>query len=88
MDGELLDRPDLAAETSFDVLLYIYDLSKELAKSFKKILKGKPLPGIWHTGLVAYGREYYFCSSGIESCRPGETILGEPDQILTLGKTE
>ncbi|XP_015929136.1 uncharacterized protein [Parasteatoda tepidariorum] len=85
--GEL-DRPDLAAETSFDVLLYIYDLSKELAKSFKKILKGKPLPGIWHTGLVAYGREYYFCSTGIESCRPGETILGEPDQILTLGKTE
>lgn len=88
MDGEVLDRPELAAETSFDVLLYIYDLSKELAKSFKKILKGKPLPGIWHTGLVAYGREYYFGSSGIESCRPGETILGEPDQILKLGKTE
>lgn len=41
MDGEILDRPELAAETSFDVLLYIYDLSKELAKSFKKILKGK-----------------------------------------------
>ncbi|GFQ65707.1 desumoylating isopeptidase 1, partial [Trichonephila clavata] len=83
-----LERPELLAETSFDVLLYIYDLSKELAKSFKKILKGKPLPGIWHTGLVAYGREYYFGSTGIESCRPGETILGEPDQILTLGKTE
>ncbi|XP_055935852.1 uncharacterized protein LOC129965740 [Argiope bruennichi] len=87
MNGDV-DRPELLAETSFDVLLYIYDLSKELAKSFKKILKGKPLPGIWHTGLVAYGREYYFASTGIESCRPGETILGEPDQILTLGKTE
>ncbi|GIY49976.1 desumoylating isopeptidase 1 [Caerostris darwini] len=51
-------------------------------------MRCKPLPGIWHTGLVAYGREYYFGSTGIESCRPGETILGEPDQILTLGKTE
>ncbi|GIX75551.1 hypothetical protein CDAR_574551 [Caerostris darwini] len=35
-----VERPELLAETSFDVLLYIYDLSKELAKSFKKILKG------------------------------------------------
>ncbi|KAG8195138.1 hypothetical protein JTE90_023315 [Oedothorax gibbosus] len=87
-NGDVVDRPELLAETSFDVSLYIYDLSKELAKSFKKILKGKPLPGIWHTGIVAFGREYYFGSTGIESCRPGETILGEPDQILTLGRTE
>ncbi|XP_054722843.1 desumoylating isopeptidase 1-like, partial [Uloborus diversus] len=48
----------------------------------------KPLPCVWHTGLVAYGREYYFGSSGIESCRPGETILGAPDQIVPLGQTE
>ncbi|RXG73992.1 Desumoylating isopeptidase 1, partial [Armadillidium vulgare] len=46
---------------------------------------GKQIEGIWHTGVVAYGREYFFGSGGIESCRPGGTILGEPDRVEDLG---
>ncbi|XP_023242567.1 uncharacterized protein LOC111640749 [Centruroides sculpturatus] len=88
-NGETPDYcADVEAETSFDVQLYIYDLARGLRKSLKELLSGKEIPTIWHTGIVAYGREYFFLSPGVESCRPGGTILGEPDQILTLGKTE
>ncbi|KAL1466633.1 hypothetical protein MTO96_026469 [Rhipicephalus appendiculatus] len=59
----------IEAETSFEVQLYIYDLSKGLAKTLSPMLIGKQLPGIWHTSI-------------------GETILKEPDQILSLGRTE
>ncbi|XP_076309626.1 uncharacterized protein LOC143224962 [Tachypleus tridentatus] len=82
------DFSNVEAETTFEVQLYIYDLSKGLAGNLSSIFLGKHLPGIWHTGIVAYGREYFFGSDGINSCGPGETILGEPDQILNLGKTE
>ncbi|XP_053640138.2 uncharacterized protein [Cherax quadricarinatus] len=49
---------------------------------------GKQIEGIWHTGVVAYGREYFFGSGGIESCRPGGTILGDPDKIEELGHSQ
>ncbi|XP_069949888.1 uncharacterized protein [Cherax quadricarinatus] len=51
-------------------------------------MKGKQIEGIWHTGVVAYGREYFFGSGGIESCRPGGTILGDPDKIEELGHSQ
>ncbi|CAN8008054.1 unnamed protein product, partial [Ixodes pacificus] len=51
-------------------------------------ISGKQIPGIWHTSIVAYGREYFFGSMGIESCGAGQTVLHDPDQILTLGHTE
>ena len=31
---------------------------------------GKQLDGIWHTGIVAYGQEWFFGGMGIESCPP------------------
>ncbi|RWS25042.1 hypothetical protein B4U80_04571 [Leptotrombidium deliense] len=82
------DESRFQAETVFEVLLYIYDISKGLAKTFSSMFFGKELPGIWHTSIVVYEREYFFGSVGIQSCNPGETILGEADQILNLGKTE
>lgn len=33
-------------------------------------------------------REYFFGGMGIESCGPGETVMGEPMQIVQLGQTE
>ncbi|KAI1291792.1 Desumoylating isopeptidase 1 [Halotydeus destructor] len=79
---------NVKAETSFDIQLYIYDMSKGLAKVFSAMFLGKELPGIWHTSIIAYEREYFFGGMGIESCNPGETALGHPDQIIQLGKTE
>ncbi|KAK3867583.1 hypothetical protein Pcinc_026964, partial [Petrolisthes cinctipes] len=72
----------------YQVELYVYDLSKGLARSMSPALLGKQIEGIWHTGVVAYGREYFFTSGGIESCRPSGTILGEPDRVEELGESQ
>lgn len=33
-------------------------------------IAGRQLDGIWHTAIVAYGREYFFGPAGINSVRP------------------
>lgn len=85
-DNEQSD--DFKAETSFEVQLYIYDLSRGLAQSLLSQLLGKNIPAIYHTSIVAYGREYFYGGMGIESCDPGCTVLGEPQSIIQLGVTE
>ncbi|KAG5305556.1 DESI1 isopeptidase, partial [Acromyrmex insinuator] len=52
------------------VELYIYDLTKGMAAMMSQILIGRQLDGIWHTAIVAYGREYFFGPVGIQSVRP------------------
>lgn len=32
--------------------------------------QGKQIDGVWHTGVVAYGREYFFGGAGIQACIP------------------
>lgn len=76
------------AEEETEIFLYIYDMSKGLAKTFSAFLLGlfsliffyflknnlnfvflgKEIPGIWHTAVVAFDREYFFGGMGIESC--------------------
>ena len=34
------------------------------------LISGKHLEGVWHTGIVAYGREYFFGAGGVQSVRP------------------
>lgn len=34
---------------------------------------GQHVEGIWHTAIVAYGREYFFGPSGIQTARPVST---------------
>ncbi|ESO85849.1 hypothetical protein LOTGIDRAFT_87444, partial [Lottia gigantea] len=73
----------------FPVKLYVYDLTKGLAKSMSMAFLGKQIDGVWHTGTVVYGEEYYFGGTGgIESCPPCGTILGEPDTIIDMGTTQ
>nr|XP_050024094.2 uncharacterized protein LOC126518293 [Dermacentor andersoni] len=74
--------------TGFEVHLYVYDLSKGLAKKLSPALLGKQLPGVWHTSIVVRGTEYFFGSTGIDSCPAGKTILQEPDKVISLGRTE
>lgn len=45
---------------SFKVQINLYDLSNGMAKAFSPMFLGKLIEGIWHTGLVIYGSEYYF----------------------------
>ncbi|KAF2361386.1 PPPDE putative peptidase domain [Trinorchestia longiramus] len=75
-------------DCAYRVELFVYDLTRGLARTLSSTLLGKQIDGIWHTGVVAYGREYFFGSGGIESCKPGGTILGEPDRIEDLGESQ
>ncbi|XP_071318642.1 desumoylating isopeptidase 1b isoform X2 [Trachinotus anak] len=73
---------------SFPVKLYVYDLSRGMARQLSSLMLGKQLDGIWHTAIVVHGKEYFFVGEGINSCSPGGTPLGEPDSIVDLGFTE
>ncbi|XP_027203361.2 uncharacterized protein LOC113797216 isoform X1 [Dermatophagoides pteronyssinus] len=72
----------------YEVTLYIYDLSKGMARSLSTLFLGREIPAIWHTSIVVYDREYFFGGGGIESCIAGSCQLGQPDQMLSLGYTE
>ncbi|XP_034427118.1 desumoylating isopeptidase 1b [Hippoglossus hippoglossus] len=73
---------------SFPVKLYVYDLSRGMARQLSAVMLGKHLDGIWHTAVVVHGKEYFFVGEGINSCLPGGTPLGEPDSVVDLGITE
>ncbi|XP_032221595.1 uncharacterized protein LOC5520679 isoform X2 [Nematostella vectensis] len=70
-----------------EVHLYVYELSNGLARQMSPLLLGKQIDGIWHTGVVCFGKEFFFGGGGIESCPPGGTILGSPDEVMNLGVT-
>ncbi|KKA18450.1 Thioredoxin [Rasamsonia emersonii CBS 393.64] len=61
-----------------DVELYIYDLSKGLARV---------IDAIYHTSLVFGGVEYFY-GQGIQRTVPGTTHHGEPMEKLHMGRTE
>ena len=56
-------------------------------------LSGQKIDGVWHTGVYAFGREYYFGptgSSGIKNPTPGEfqALAGfGPTRTIVLGTT-
>jgi len=70
------------------VKLYVYDVTHGMASQMAPFLIGRPLDGVWHTGVVVYGNEYFFGGGGINYCPPTGTILGHPTQIVDLGDTE
>lgn len=71
---------------SFPVELYLYDISHGMAKSMSMAFLGQQVDGIWHTGIVCYGYEYYY-GGGIQAALPGQTMAGRPQQIIPLGTT-
>ncbi|XP_078610962.1 uncharacterized protein LOC144881653 [Branchiostoma floridae x Branchiostoma japonicum] len=70
------------------VKLYVYDLSRGMARSMSLPLLGRQIDGIWHTAIVVFEEEFFFGGGGIESCAPGGTILGPPDSVHDLGVTQ
>ena len=69
------------------VNLYIYDLSKGMARQLSFPMLGKQIDGVWHTAIVCFGKEYFYGSNGISSCHPTTTVLGPPDETVCLGET-
>ncbi|NWQ86961.1 DESI1 isopeptidase, partial [Burhinus bistriatus] len=79
------------------VKLYVYDLSKGMARRLSPLMLGKstagPGPpaaasGDSHTSIIVHKDEFFYGSGGISSCAPGGTLLGPPDSVVDLGNTE
>uniref|UniRef100_A0A8C2IBL4 palmitoyl-protein hydrolase n=1 Tax=Cyprinus carpio TaxID=7962 RepID=A0A8C2IBL4_CYPCA len=66
----------------FQTVLFIYDLSRGMARQLSPIMLGE------HTSIVIYGEEFFYGGAGISSCPPGGTMLGPPDTVVELGNTE
>ena len=69
------------------VQLYVYDLSNGLAKQLGQAFIGKQIEGIWHTGVVVYGKEYFY-QGGITNSSPGKSMAGTPLKVIEMGETE
>lgn len=69
-----------------EVTLNIYDLSGGLARQMSMAMVGKQFDGIWHTGVVVYGKEIFF-GGGIQTGVPGRTPYGFPVSQLSMGTT-
>ncbi|MGB1593038.1 MAG: hypothetical protein ACPIOQ_09825, partial [Promethearchaeia archaeon] len=66
------------------VVLHVYDLSNGLAKTMSQSFLGKQIDGVWHTGVVVFGKEFFF-GGGIQHDEPGRTPYGIPVDKIPLG---
>lgn len=69
-----------------EVKLHLYDISSGLAEAASPYVVGHRLEGLWHTGTVVFGNEYYF-SRDIMLDIPGQTAFGAPTKVIHLGYT-
>ncbi|PGH27685.1 hypothetical protein AJ80_00700 [Polytolypa hystricis UAMH7299] len=70
-----------------EVVLYVYDISKGLARNLSLAITGTQIDAIYHTSVVFGDVEYYF-GRGIQQAVPGTTHHGEPLEKLPLGTSE
>ncbi|CAK1361942.1 Desumoylating isopeptidase 1 [Cercospora beticola] len=70
-----------------DVELYVYDLTRGMAKALSRQFLGIQIDAVYHTALV-FDRIEYFFGQGVQTCYPGTTHHGQPMEIVPLGKTE
>eukprot|EP00877_Chromochloris_zofingiensis_P014058 jgi/Chrzof1/8906/Cz03g28200.t1 len=73
--------------SSSKVQLYVYDLTQGLARQMSPMFLGRQIEGVWHTGVVLGGIEYFF-GFGINRTRAGTTPFGSPYRVVDLGTTE
>lgn len=70
-----------------DVQLYVYDLTRGMARTLSQSLLGIHLDAVYHTSLVFDNVEYFF-GRGIHMMRPpGSTHHGRPMEIISMGTT-
>jgi thiol-disulfide isomerase/thioredoxin len=70
-----------------DVELYVYDLSKGLARQMSRGFLGIQIDAVYHTSLVFGGIEYFF-GAGVQTAYPGRTHHGPPMEAIKLGTTQ
>jgi len=69
-----------------DIQLYVYDLSKGLARTISAGLLGIQIDAVYHTSIVFGGIEYVY-DGGVKTVQPGKTHLGPPMETVELGRT-
>jgi hypothetical protein len=72
---------------TMDVQLYVYDLSRGMARQFSQAFLGIQIDAVYHTSIVFGGVEYFF-GAGVQTSLPGRTHHGQPMQKIPLGQTE
>jgi len=69
-----------------EVKLNVYDLSGGRARMLSRWLPIPELEGLWHSGLVVFGWEYFYCGD-IICAEPEQTVFGVPNKHINLGWT-
>lgn len=69
-----------------EVIVHLYDLSNGLSQSVLPWILGEELEGIWHCGVVVFGKEYYFGGELVYDT-PGQTAFGTPKKRIPIGHT-
>ncbi|GAM90665.1 hypothetical protein ANO11243_087100 [Dothideomycetidae sp. 11243] len=70
-----------------DVKLYVYDLSRGMARAMSQSFLGTQIDAIYHTSVVYNNVEYFF-GQGIQQSIPGATHHGQPMEVVHLGRTQ
>ena len=72
-----------------EVRLNVYDLSDGWARRVSPMLLGRQIDGLWHTGIVVYGKEYFY-GGGVqyELSEKVHEMIGVPEETQILGHTE
>ncbi|KAK6430355.1 hypothetical protein LTR95_013495 [Oleoguttula sp. CCFEE 5521] len=70
-----------------DVQLYVYDLTRGMARSMSQQFLGIQIDAVYHTALVLGNVEYFF-GAGVQTCYPGTTHHGRPMEIIPIGSTQ
>ncbi|EEQ99109.1 conserved hypothetical protein, partial [Perkinsus marinus ATCC 50983] len=68
------------------VQAHLYDLSQGMARQMSPMILGKQIEGIWHTGVVVFGLEYYY-GGGI-CVSPPPAVPGMPYRTIDLDVIE
>ncbi|PPQ86324.1 hypothetical protein CVT25_005625 [Psilocybe cyanescens] len=71
---------------SAPVKLYVYDLSRGMARQLSRQLTGRQIDGIWHTSVVVFGKEIFY-GQGIDITSPGRSHHGQPLTVVDMGET-
>ena len=68
------------------VQCHVYDLSNGLARAMSMAVVGKQVDIIPHTGIVVFGREFFF-GGGVCTTPVGQAMPMPPCEIIQLGTT-
>lgn len=77
----------MAAEDGEKVQLHVYDLTGGMAMQMSPMLLGRQIDGVWHSGVVVGGVEYFF-GGGVQQCAAGATPFGRATKIIDVGRTQ